>query len=90
MKETGCDVLILGGGMVGLAIAHQLVQRGLTSNIVIVDKEAQLGLHSSGRNSGVLHAGLLNLTRSKPKSALVLDFRSWVEERNLPLNPCEK
>ena len=28
MKAIGCDVLILGGGMVGLAIAHQLVQEG--------------------------------------------------------------
>ena len=93
MKETGCDVLILGGVRVGLAIAHQLVQRGLTSNSVIVDKEAHLGLHSSGRNSGVLHAGLYYKPDSMKAKVCVEGakrLRSWVEQRNLPLNPCGK
>ena len=44
--------------MVGLAIARQLSKRGIEKNIILVDKEASLGLHSSGRNSGVLHAGI--------------------------------
>ena len=58
MSTNSCDVLILGGGMVGLSIAHQLLERGITNSITILDKEPELGLHSSGRNSGVLHAGL--------------------------------
>ena len=37
--------------MVGLSIAHQLLERGITSSISILDKEPELGLHSSGRNS---------------------------------------
>ena len=44
--------------MVGLSVAHQLIERGITNRITVVDKELDLGLHSSGRNSGVLHAGL--------------------------------
>ena len=43
--------------MVGLAIARQLSKRGIEKNIILIDKEASLGLHSSGRNS-VLHAGI--------------------------------
>ena len=53
-----CDFLIIGGGMVGLSIAYQLISRKISNKIVIIDKEAKLGFHSSGRNSGVLHAGL--------------------------------
>ena len=52
------DVVIIGGGMVGLCVAYQLIQSKKARKIVVVDKEKELGLHSSGRNSGVLHAGL--------------------------------
>ena len=58
MSANNCGVVILGGGMVGLSIANQLLERGITRRITILDKEPELGLHSSGRNSGVLHAGL--------------------------------
>ena len=53
-----CDFLIVGGGIVGLTIAHQLLVRDISKQIIILDKEDDLGLHSSGRNSGVLHAGI--------------------------------
>ena len=93
MNAASCDVLILGGGMVGLSIAHQLLERGITSSISIVDKEPELGLHSSGRNSGVLHAGLYYKPGSLKAKVCVEGarrLRSWVEERGLPLNPCGK
>ena len=52
------DFCIIGGGMVGLSIANQLLDKGITKSIVIIDKEPRLGLHSSGLNSGVLHTGI--------------------------------
>ena len=52
------EFVIIGGGMVGLSLANQIIERGLSSRILILDKEKNLGLHSSGRNSGVLHCGL--------------------------------
>ena len=58
MSCRNFDVLVVGGGMVGMCLAHQLMDRGISSSIAILDKESELGLHSSGRNSGVLHAGL--------------------------------
>ena len=93
MSADNCDVLILGGGMVGLSIANQLLERDITSNITILDKEPELGLHSSGRNSGVLHAGLYYKPGSLKARVCVEGarrLRSWVEERGLPLNPCGK
>lgn len=93
MRKINTDVLILGGGMVGLSIAHQLLERRITTNIVILDKEPELGRHSSGRNSGVLHAGLYYKPHSL-KAKVCVDgarrLRKWVEERDLPLNPCGK
>ena len=92
MSSKTCNVLILRG-MVGLSIAHQLLERSITSDITILDKEAELGCHSSGRNSGVLHAGLYytpGSLKSKVCVAGARRLRSWVEERRLPLNPCGK
>ena len=48
---------IIGGGVIGLSIAQELVKQGITK-IVILEKEKDVGLHASGRNSGVLHAGI--------------------------------
>jgi len=51
------DVLIIGGGIIGLTIARELLGRG-RSGVVVLEKEEALGKHASGRNSGVLHAGI--------------------------------
>ena len=88
-----CDVVILGGGMVGLSLANQLIERKKASKIVIVEKENELGLHSSGRNSGVLHAGLYYKPDSLKARVCVSGakrLREWIEDRKLPINPCGK
>ncbi len=55
--ELSCHTLIVGAGITGLTIARELLARG-TEDIVIIEKENSLGAHASGRNSGVLHAGI--------------------------------
>ena len=55
--ESGCEILIVGAGITGLAAARELSRRGY-SGITIIEKEASTGAHASGRNSGVLHAGI--------------------------------
>jgi len=93
MTSHTCEVLIVGGGMVGLSLAHQLLERGLASAITVLEKEPELGRHSSGRNSGVLHAGLYYKPGSIKAQVCVSGarrLRQWVEERGLPLNPCGK
>ena len=52
-----CDVLIIGGGVVGLSTGIALLEANPSLKVVIAEKESRLGLHASGRNSGVLHAG---------------------------------
>ena len=54
---TKCDVLIIGGGVVGLATGIAILESKPSLKIIIAEKEPVLALHASGRNSGVLHAG---------------------------------
>jgi (S)-2-hydroxyglutarate dehydrogenase len=51
------DVAVIGGGIVGLALADAVLAARPGTSVVVLEKEPQLGRHASGRNSGVLHAG---------------------------------
>ena len=93
MSTHSRDVVIIGGGMVGLCLAYQLLERNISRKISVLDKEEELGRHSSGRNSGVLHAGLYYKPETLKAKVCVTGsrrLRAWVEERRLPLNPCGK
>ena len=52
------EVAIIGGGIVGLATAYRLLERFPGTKVTILEKEASLAFHQSGRNSGVLHSGI--------------------------------
>jgi L-2-hydroxyglutarate oxidase len=52
------DVVIVGGGIVGLATALTVLQRRPGADVHLVEKEAELAAHQSGHNSGVIHAGV--------------------------------
>ena len=50
-----CDVLIIGAGVVGLSTGIALLQSRPSLKVTIADKEKDIALHASGRNSGVIH-----------------------------------
>ena len=52
------DITIVGGGIIGLATAYQLSEVYPGKKVVLLEKEAMLACHQSGRNSGVLHSGI--------------------------------
>ena len=87
------EIIIIGGGMVGLSIAYQLIERKISNKIVLVEKEKDVGLHSSGRNSGVIHAGLYYKPNSL-KAKVCVDganrLKDWMKQRDLPINQCGK
>jgi len=56
MQQT--DVLIIGGGIVGLATAYRISERLPQLKITVLEKETALAEHQTGRNSGVLHSGI--------------------------------
>ncbi|MEW6125939.1 MAG: L-2-hydroxyglutarate oxidase [Acidobacteriota bacterium] len=52
------DVIIIGGGIVGLATAYQLLQQYPDKSLLLLEKENSLAAHQTGNNSGVLHSGI--------------------------------
>ena len=62
------DLVIVGGGIVGLATAHRLLQAQPRLKLLLLEKENKLAAHQTGNNSGVLHSGLYY----KPGSAKAL------------------
>lgn len=52
------DVLIIGGGIVGVSTAMQLIDRHPNFTVLLLEKEGALAVHQSGHNSGVVHAGV--------------------------------
>lgn len=91
MKTT--DYLIIGGGIIGVNMALHLKRRNPGASVCVVDKEPELGLHGSGRNSGVLHAGFY-YTANSLKARFTRDgnaaLKNYIRERGLPLNECGK
>ncbi len=52
------DVVVVGGGIVGLATAHELLQKKPEASVVLLEKEKTLAAHQTGHNSGVIHSGI--------------------------------
>ena len=93
MPDPSTDIVILGGGMVGMALAHQLLERDANVSITVIDKESEIGRHSSGRNSGVLHAGIYYPPGTLKAQVCVQGakrLRAWCEAEGLPVLTCGK
>ncbi len=55
---TGRRIAVVGGGIVGAAVAHRLTSIDASAQVTVLEKENDLAQHQTGRNSGVVHAGL--------------------------------
>lgn len=93
MSVLRADVAIIGGGIVGLAAAYRAGIRFPGRTIVVLDKEAAVAQHQSGRNSGVLHSGIYY----KPGSLKAVNCRagkaameSFCEAEGIPFERCGK
>tara|TARA_Y100000591_G_scaffold322271_1_gene338417 strand:- start:1011 stop:2198 length:1188 start_codon:yes stop_codon:yes gene_type:complete len=75
------DITIIGGGIVGLATGHALLNRNPKLKIVLLEKESKLGQHQTGHNSGVIHSGIYY----KPGSLKAINCRRGI---NLLLEFC--
>ena len=96
-RETGfgnaqmnsADFLVVGAGVVGLTVARELKQRYPDQSVLVIEKEASPGLHSSGRNSGVLHSGVYYPASSLKAQVCGQGAREMADyclERGLALN----
>ena len=58
MPDSHQDVIIVGGGIVGLSVALEITQRFSRFRVLLLEKEDRVGRHQSGHNSGVIHSGI--------------------------------
>lgn len=90
---TTADFLVIGGGVVGISIARELKSRHAGARVALLEKESDCGLHASGRNSGVIHAGFYYSADSL-KARLTRDGNRLLFEycasRKIPVNKCGK
>ena len=85
--------LIIGGGLVGLATAWQLLRSGRVPSLTLLEKESRVGAHQSTHNSGVLHAGLYYQPGSlKARLAVegIREMTTYCREKNIPHEICGK
>lgn len=87
------DFLLIGGGIIGISIARELKSRHPSSSVCILEKEPQCGLHASGRNSGVLHAGFY-YTADSFKARFTREgnqrLTEYCESKKIKINKCGK
>lgn len=87
------DYLIIGSGIIGLSFAKNLKEKYSDKSIAIIEKEKDVAYHSSGRNSGVLHAGFYytkNSLKAKFSKEGNKTLREYCEKNNLRINKCGK
>lgn len=91
--SNNCDYLIVGAGIVGLTVAWELKKRDPLARITILEKELTVGLHASGRNSGVLHSGIYygsDTLKAKVCSVGANQMRAFAKEHGIPCNQSGK
>lgn len=92
-QAVTCEYLVIGAGIVGLAISRELSMRDPQARVVVVDKENRVGMHASGRNSGVLHAGFYYAPDSL-KASLTRDgnalLREFLVQHKVAVRECGK
>lgn len=91
--RSSYDCVVIGAGIVGLAIARAWIERHPKARVAIFDKETHVAEHASGRNSGVLHAGFYYAPDSL-KARLTrqgnLKLRAFCAERGVPVRETGK
>lgn len=87
------DLIIIGGGIVGLATGYRFLERFPGKTVTVLEKEASVAKHQTGRNSGVLHTGIYY----RPGSLKALNCRAgkqamqdFCTRENIPFDLCGK
>lgn len=93
MAEDQYDIVMIGGGIIGLATALALVERAPGLRLAVLDKEARLASHQSSHNSGVIHAGIY-YTPGSEKARLCVHgvrlLRAFCDEHGIRYDRCGK
>ena len=94
MDSNSCDVLMIGGGIIGLSTAMQLLEKfGTRLKVAVVEKEDELAVHQTGHNSGVIHSGIYYRPGSQKGECCVggaQKLRDFCEAHEIEFDQCGK
>jgi L-2-hydroxyglutarate oxidase len=93
MTDSRYDVIIIGGGIVGLAVALEITKLFPRHRLLLLEKEIRVGQHQSGHNSGVIHSGIYYKPGSLKAKLCVEGARAMVQfcrEHEVPYRICGK
>jgi L-2-hydroxyglutarate oxidase len=91
--SESAQVIVVGAGILGLAVARELLLRLPGTQLLVLEKEPQIGTHQSGHNSGVIHSGIYYSPGSL-KAKLCVDgarlLYAYCDERGIAYERCGK
>lgn len=88
-----CDVVVVGAGIIGLAVARALAERDPGLEVAVIEREPRLGAHQTSHNSGVVHAGIYYRPGSLKAELCVAgarELRAYCERRDIALREVGK
>lgn len=89
----GCDIAVVGGGILGMAVARELAARHPDAALCVLEAEDRIGRHQTGRSSGVIHAGIYYRPGSLKARLCVEGARllyAYCEEKAIPARKAGK
>jgi L-2-hydroxyglutarate oxidase LhgO len=92
-KDIDFDIIVIGGGIVGLATGYKIVQGRPAIRLAILEKESSLARHQTGHNSGVIHSGLYykpGSTKAKTCTDGRKQLVEFAKQHNIPYEICGK
>jgi L-2-hydroxyglutarate oxidase len=92
-SRTKYDLVVVGGGIVGLATAREFLRRYPKLQLVVLEKEEKIAMHQSGHNSGVIHTGIYYTPGSIKAQACVAGHQAimdYAREKGIPFELCGK
>jgi L-2-hydroxyglutarate oxidase len=90
---ASCDLAVVGGGILGLAVARELISRRPDASVCVLERESEIATHQTGHNSGVIHAGVYYVPGSLKARLCVEGAREmydYCERRGIAHERCGK
>jgi (S)-2-hydroxyglutarate dehydrogenase len=92
-QKCDFDIVVIGGGIVGVASAYKIAANYSDIRIAVLEKENRLAAHQTGRNSGVIHSGLYykpGSSKAKTCTKGRKELTIFAKEHNIPVEICGK
>jgi L-2-hydroxyglutarate oxidase len=92
-RGEAADLVVVGAGILGLAVARESLIRHPGMRVLVLEKEARIACHQTGHNSGVIHSGLYYVPGSLKARLCVrgsVDLYAYCDEKSIPYERCGK